>query len=294
MALSERQLQERREGIGASDAITIMWGEAKDWRALYEEKVNDVRPTFDERRQLLMDMGHAIEPLTLRIFAAKHHALAKLPPEHTIRWKVDPFFAFTPDGITADTRLPVQCKFHTGDKDIIKLADYYGVQLLHEMLVMGVKKAYLAVIFGHYGRFQHLEVNWDDEAADSYLQRAMAFKAYMQTGKEPEWMAEPVGVAIPRRRDHVWDMGDNRIADICQRILANYEAAPRFEEALAELKEACPNDCASAAWVGHDGRGIKLKVASNGAKRWSVIAPVAATPIEATISLKKRQKAGAE
>lgn len=294
MALTEKQLQERRQGLGASDAIKIMWGDAKDWRELYEEKVNDVRPTFDDRRQLLMDMGSAIEPLTLRTFDAKHHKLRKLPAEYVLRWKVDPFLAFTPDGITIDTACPVQCKFHTGDKDIISLADFYGPQLLHEMIVMGARKCYLAVIFGHYGRFQHLEVAYDEEAADSYLQRAMAFKEYMATGQEPAWMVAPVGVAIVRKRDHVWDVGDNKIADLALKVIDNADAQKKFDEALADLKLEVPNDCASAKWVGHDGRGILLKVASNGAKRWSAIAPAPATPLEHRATLGKKPKSFAD
>jgi hypothetical protein len=290
MALTEKQLQERRRGIGASDAITIMWGTAEDWRKLRAEKVDDVRPVFDERRQLLMDMGNAIEPLTLREFDRKHHRLRKLPPEYSVRWKVDPFFAFTPDGITAETGLPVQCKYHTGDKDIISLADYYGPQLLHEMIVMGVPKCYLAVIFGHYGRFQHLEVEYDGEAADAYLQRAMAFKEYMATGEEPGWMAAPVGVAIPRRRDHVWEIGDNAIAPLCRDILETHEAKDRFAAALEELKELVPNDCATAKWVGADGRGILIKVARNESKRWSIVEAAKTEPERATVKLGRKQK----
>lgn len=288
MALSEKQIEARRSGIGASDAITIMWGEGDEWRALRAEKVDGVRPTFNEGQQLRMDMGHAIEPLTLAMFAKKHHPLKKLPPEHMISWKVDPFFRFTPDGITADTGLPVQCKFHTGDKSIIDLAEFYGPQLLHEMIVMGVKKCYLAVIFGHYGRFQHIEVEYNDEAATAYLQRAMAFKDYMATGVEPEWMVAGVEVPVPRRRDHVWDTNDNRITDLAMGIIQNRTAAETYEKSLADLKLEVPNDAASAKWVGKDGLGVMFKVSSNGAKRLQMIEP--AKEEQSSVTLGKSRK----
>lgn len=293
MALTPKQLEDRRTGIGASDAITIMWGDSAEWRELRAEKVDGVQKTFDDKRRLLMDMGHAIEPLTLRTFDTRHHRLKPIAPDLRVVWKVDPFFAFTPDGITEGSLLPVQCKFHTGDKDILSLADFYGPQLLHEMIVSGVKKCYLAVIFGHYGRFQHLEVNWDDEAADAYLQRALAFKEYMLTGIEPEWMVSGVNVAIPRRRDHLWAPGDNEVASLALDVIRNVDAKAKFEEALEELKLKVPGDCASATWVGHDGIGIKFKIASNGAKRWAAIAPAAPTPLEATIKLNPRGKRAA-
>ena len=291
MALSERQLQDRRSGIGASDAITIMWGTSEDWRKLYNEKVNDVRPEFDERRRFLMDMGHAIEPLTLAWFNEKY-PLRELPAEYNVRWSVDPFFRYTPDGITIDGGLPVQCKFPTGDKSILDLADFYGPQLLHEMLCSKVKKCYLAVTFGHYGRQQHLEVEQDEEAVETYLKRASAFKEYIATGVEPDWMEQPVNLNIPRRRDHVWETSDNEIAALSMAVLESFPHKVRFEEALEELKDRVPNDAASATWRNAEGTGIQFKVARNNSKRWIPLGPAAAEPpppTKTTLDLKKRK-----
>ena len=184
MALTAKQIENRRKGIGGSDANTIMWGDAAQWKALYEEKVNGVQPVFPQSRMDLMEMGHAMEPLTLKWFAREHHPLKPIPADHVIEWQVDPFFFFTPDGITQGG-IPVQAKFHTGDRNILDLAEMYAAQLAHEMLCANTSQCFLAVTFGHYGRRQHLPVDQDTTALEVYLQRAMAFKHYMQTGRSP-------------------------------------------------------------------------------------------------------------
>lgn len=271
--LSNEQIEKRRKGIGGSDARTIMYGDYSDWLALYKEKVEGLRPEFTEQVQLLMEMGHAIEPIALDRFATKVKPLKSLPMDHMVHWKVDPFFFFTPDGITLDDH-SVQAKFHTGDKSILDLADYYAPQLLHEMLCMGRDKAHLAVIFGHYGKFMHIEVERDEAALDAYLLRAMQFKDYLETGKMPEAMAAAApGIQVPRKRDHLWPVGDNTVAPLARQLLETTAAAIRFDQALDALKKLVPNDAATATWVGADGNGVRFKVARNGSKRWEPVLP---------------------
>ena len=271
MALSEAQLEARRSVIGGSDARTIMHGSAADWKALYEEKKNGVRPVFKPATHLLMDMGHALEPLALREFARKVGPLRVLPPEHGIVWKVDPFFAFTPDGLMAEEHAAVQAKFHSGDKDITQLGEYYGPQVLHEMLCLGASYGYLAVIFGHYGRFMHLKVELDEAALDAYLLRAMQFREYLLTGEPPEGMAVSSEVAIPRKRDHFWLPGDNEVAPLCREIMENAGPALRFEDALEKIKPLVPKDAGSATWLDTDGNGLKFKANARGAISWSLV-----------------------
>jgi predicted phage-related endonuclease len=292
MALTDEQKQARRRGIGGSDARTIMWGDQAAWEALYDEKVNGKPPVFSARQRLLMDLGNAVEPVII-------NELSKLMPlrpgPHPMVYsKLDNFLFFTPDTFTADGGLPVQCKLHTGNKDIFDLADYYAPQLLHEMFCAGVSKCYLAVIFGHYGRFQHMEIEQDNEALEAYLARAMAFKDYCETGTKPDWMVDGVAPAIPRKRDHVWATGDNMIASLATTVLENYESVSRFEEALATLKDRVPADAASARWVNAEGLGIKITVSRNGAKRWMPLAAPAPETTMPTKGYKPKLKKGSD
>jgi hypothetical protein len=270
MALTELQIQNRRKYIGGSDARTVLEGTAEDWKALRAEKVDDVRPVFKDAQLLLMDMGTAIEPLILREF----HRKIPLGPlgqmEHVV-WKDDPFLAFTPDGVTAEKREIVQCKFHTGDQDILALCQTYKAQLTHEMLCSNSTRMWLAVIFGHYGRFAHCEVRRDEALVEQYLMKAMEFKQYIVTGVLPDTMVEGeiVDLKIERRRDHLWPPGDNQVAPLCANIMDNQVQALLYMSAVEDMKAIIKakeyRDCGSLTWRNEEGFGVTFKVNTRGA-----------------------------
>ena len=270
MALTAQQIETRRNHIGGSDAKTVLEGDAAAWQALYAEKVEGVRPVFPPARQLLMDMGQAMEPLCLREFNRKV-PLAQTTPSHFI-WKDDPILAFTPDALTAEDRLVVQAKFHTGDQTILELAETYKAQLIHEMICSDTKRMWLAVLFGHYGRFQHMEIKFDEALADAYLFRAMEFKRYLLFGELPEDLAESVvpALTVERKRDHVWPTGDNEVAPICQQLIENMSQATLFEVALTDIKKIIKRkeyaDCGSLTWRDPDGYGVTFQARCAGSR----------------------------
>ena len=276
MALTEAELQNRRKYIGGSDAKTVLQGDAKAWRELYEEKINDVRPTFSQAHQLLMDVGQAVEPLILREFNRKVPLGPSTP--HMV-WKDDPILAFTPDGITAQDRLVVQCKFHSGDQDILKLAETYKAQLTHEMICSNTRRMWLAVLFGHYTRFMHMEVQLDEKLVDQYLMKAMEFKAFLRTGRMPDSMVDEIATLhVERKRDHLWQVGDNRVAPLCEAIMDNMAQAVIYADALEEMKTLIKKDrqyadCGSLTWRNLEGFGVTFKPDSRGAIRHSLAFP---------------------
>lgn len=271
-SLTPKQIEARRHGLGASDAITVSRGNLKDWQALRAEKVDGVQPKFSADSRYLMSLGVAIEPLTMRRFALDH-ALLPIPAEHMVYWKTDPFFFFTPDGVT-DEGVPVQAKFHTGDKSILELADFYQPQLQHEMLCMGSHSCWLVVTFGHYGRYMAQQVGRDEAFLDAYLARAMEFRQFMQTGVVPESMSDQIeGPKVPRKRDHIWMEGDNEVKPLAVGVLDNYLGAQIFDDSLAKLKQMMPKDAATATWMRADGSGIRLKANRANAISWTPIYP---------------------
>jgi hypothetical protein len=275
MALTEAELQNRRKYIGGSDASTVLTGGAKEWAALRAEKVEDKRPSWDAKTQFLMDVGQAIEPLTLREFDKK----IPLGPNkgHTV-WKDDPILAFTPDGITAEHHEVVQCKFHSGDQTMLDLAETYKAQLTHEMLVTGTSRMWLAVTFGHYTRFNHMEIRADPALLEQYLMKAMEFKQYWQTGVMPESMVDSVvNFNVPRKRDHVWPVGDNVVGPLCTDIMDNMAQAVIYEDALDKMKKIIKvkeyTDCGSLTWKNAEGYGVTFKPDSRGAVRFNLAFP---------------------
>lgn len=275
MALSEAELQNRRKYIGGSDAKTVLQGDAKAWAALRAEKVDDVRPEFDLKTQLLFDVGQAVEPLCLREF--NHKIPLSGDTRHRV-WRDDPILAFTPDGITAEKREVVQCKFHSGDQDILALAESYKAQLTHEMLVSSTHKMWLAVIFGHYTRFQHMEVRRDEALVEQYLMKAMEFKQYLKTGVLPETMVgEVVDFKVERKRDHVWPIGDNVVGPLCTEIMDNMAQAVIYETAVDKMKKIIKvkeyEDCGSLTWRNAEGFGVTFKTDTRGAVRFNLAFP---------------------
>jgi len=276
MALSPQQIETRRRYIGGSDAKTVLEGDGKAWQALRAEKVDGVQPTFPPAQLLLMDMGQAIEPLILREFNKKV-PLSSITPGHIV-WATDPILAFTPDGMTVEEPVVVQCKFHTGDQTILDLAETYKAQLTHEMICSNTTRMWLAVIFGHYGRFMHMEIKRDEALVDQYLMKAMEFKQYLLTGVLPETMVGEIApLKLDRKRDHLWKPGDNEIAPLATAIIDNMAQAMAFDEALGAVKKILKRneyaDCGSATWRDENGYGVTFKLDARGAVRYHLAFP---------------------
>jgi predicted phage-related endonuclease len=262
--LTEQDKQWRRLGIGGSDARTIAFGSGDQWKALRDEKVDGVEPVFSPSQRLLMDMGNAIEPLCIEQVSRQLGVALDVNVQR--EYAPDPFFRCTLDAITRELLVPIQCKFHTGDKSIEDLVEFYWPQLQHEMFVCGSDKLHFAVIFGHYGRFEMELVERDQLFLDSYILRAFEFKEYCETGVLPPNLETSKPKAnIPRAREHVWPTNDNEIATLAIDWIENKEKAAKFDAAVKKLKELVPDDARSAKWV-RNGAGIIITVNKAGAK----------------------------
>jgi predicted phage-related endonuclease len=270
--LTAEQKEWRRFGIGGSDARTIAFGNGNDWAALRAEKKDGFEPVFAAPQLLLMAMGHAIEPLCLDQVEAAGHPLAARDTQAT--YAADDFFRCTLDGLTV-SGLPVQCKFHTGDKNIEQLVEYYWPQLQHEMLVTGQTQLIFGVIFGHYGRFELETVPLDQAFLDSYVVKAFEFRNYLVTGELPKGLEIKPPVNIVRGRDHVWSTNDNEVTQAAVDWIESREAADKFKNAADALKGLIPEDARSAKWV-RNGVGVSVKVDKRGAKRISFVVEKAA------------------
>lgn len=262
--LSENDKLWRRGGIGGSDARTIAYGTPDAWKALRDEKVHGIEPDFSDATRLLMAMGHAIEPLCIEQMEKKL-GQPMLAVNVQAMSQADPYFRCTLDAEWIDNR-PVQCKFHTGDKSIEDLTEYYWPQLQHEMFVTGTDKLYFGVIFGHYGRFEMEIVDRDEDFLRSYLLKAFEFKHYVETGELLSQIDAPMPKPnVVRGRDHVWPTNDNEIASLAVDWINSRTPAATFADATKAIKAAVPEDARSAKWV-RNGVGIVVKVNKAGSK----------------------------
>lgn len=262
--LSQEDKAWRRLGIGGSDARTIAYGSGDDWKRLRDEKVDGIEPEFSEAQRLLMDMGNAIEPLCIEQVAKKLDAAIAMNVKRESR--SNPFFRCTLDAIVRSDLTPIQCKFHTGDKNIEELAEFYWPQLQHEMFVCDAEYLHFAVIFGHYGRFEMETVERDTAFIDSYLLKAFQFKEYLESGKLPDGMSMTMPKPnVVRGRDHVWPENSNEVASLAADWVNNRDGAKKFNDAAKALKDLVPEDARTAKWV-KNGVGILIKVSKAGAK----------------------------
>lgn len=260
-ALTEAQRLWRSQGVGASDAETIMSGTPKAWAKLVEEKKNPLVER-DNRDALLKRLGHACEALCLDWF---HETVEPLKATTIqMEYAAEPYIRCTLDGMTAQDGLPVEAKFHSANKTIEEMVTWKWPQLQHQMFVAERDVAWLPVIFGHYGKFEAAKVQRDQAWLDQYILRVFAFREFQETGV---FNGSPLEAGTPKvygPKIHVWEPGDNVVASAAIDFLDNREPAAKYENAKDIIKKALPDDARMATWVrGKD--GIKVRRSKTGA-----------------------------
>lgn len=253
---------ERNHLVGASDAKIIAYGDESDWSELRERILTQSGLKVSLNQRFLMDLGTVVEPVTMARFS---DTVCRVERQQVpVALVTDNRIGATLDGVAEDGR-PVEAKFHTGDKDIWELADYYNPQLQHQMLLHGSNRMHFTVTFGRYGKFEAIEIDENLDFQSAYLERLMTFIEYLDTGEEPD--IEPVEKpAPPQPRTHNWTKADNEITSLCIDYIENADPAETFEKAKKELKAMFPDDYTQAIWTG-DGDQLVMKKDRRGAIR---------------------------
>lgn len=182
-------LQERRSGIGGSDAPAIL-GVSK-WSTPYrvwQEKRGELVATPENWS---MRWGTAIEPMLRQAYSDLTGRDVMMPPtpHHIIRHPKYPFMIATPDGGTADERL-VEIKTSKssdgwGMPGTDEIPQAYLIQVQHYLCVTGWRVA--DVVLGIYGSepaIYHVEA--DDELHELLIDAETQFWKCVETGEPPE------------------------------------------------------------------------------------------------------------
>lgn len=261
--LTPEALLWRRGGIGASEAKIIANGDGAAWAKLRHEKLTGERDPVSKQTQLFFDLGHAIESVCVAHFHANVAPLQATQVQ--VESALDPFFRCTLDGLLADGTV-LEAKSHFMDRSMDELIESYWPQLQHQMFVTQTNSARIAVIFGHYAKFDHETVDRDEAFLDVYRVRAFMFKHYLETGVLPPGLEVPIPANIVRGRDHVWPEGHNQVAPLAATWLASKDLVDGVARAEKDLKALVPDDCKTASWYGSNGLGITIKVDKAGKK----------------------------
>lgn len=264
--LTEDEIEQRRKGIGGSDAKMILDGK---WLELYEQKVLGIDPVFSVDQQFLMDLGHAVEPVIRERFLDE----MMVDHEHIIGEEnvgmVHPELKYM--ACNLDTNLTIdgvssiqEIKYHTGMKDIEELAEYYYGQIQHNTFVACVNECHFTVGFGAWGKYASIVVNRDMEFLDHYLGLCEQFWWHVENEKPPTEIDVGEAPVIPAFTV-IEDMtGSNSWANAATDWIENQAAAKAFEQSKKDLKELLGPETAVAY-----GSGVQAKRAKNGAVRIS-------------------------
>lgn len=255
VGLSDRQADDRRLGIGGSDANIILSGDAERLRRLWLEKRGAEREDLSDR--LPVALGSWTEEFNRQWFEkvtgrkVRRTSQALICANH--EWR-----RCTLDGIVADNGAVWEAKHTNAFAKPDEVLERYMPQLQHNMAVANADLAVLSVIFGNH-KFEIFEVASDWLYQLDLLAAEQAFWTCVQNGTSPLGAPmpnapKPVGV-----REVCLD-GQNSWAAAAADWLTHREAAKIHSNAGAQLKALIEPDVAKAF-----GHGIEARRSKTGA-----------------------------
>jgi predicted phage-related endonuclease len=240
--LTAAQLEERRRGVGSSDARKIMAG---DWYDLWAEKTGRVipPPILSPWDALLR---HHIEPAILDYWEQVHDCDLIYRGDAIIHPTV-PIIRSTLDGYDDQEGRVVDAKLlnqFTPDKGNW-IIDRYGWQMVHQMATVQCDKGSLYISI-HMAKPYRVDWERDHFQEAMYIDRVRQFWSYVEQDKEPPG-APPVEAPVPVELMRELDMtGNNEWGSFAAQWLENADAAKKAEAAIKGLKGMVPKDVSRA------------------------------------------------
>lgn len=182
----EQWLAQRRLGIGASDAPSILgvssWGSAY---SVWAEKCGLIEPE-DLSEMEHIQAGNVFETPILEWWMERTgNTTATMWPRHkSVKHLTYPWMRCTPDACMEGINIQIKTA------NAFKVADWadgpplvYDVQVQHEMAVLGAERTILVVCFGG-NRLRWYEVDRNDRLIDAMIPKLMEFWGLVEK-KEP-------------------------------------------------------------------------------------------------------------
>lgn len=253
---NESTAEQRRSGIGGSDANVILSGDAERIRALWLEKRGQAEPA-DLSDVLAVMLGCWTEAFNRQWFEQVTGSRVGRAGE-AIQCSRQAWRRCTLDGLVEECAAVWEAK-HTNafatSEDVIAR---YMPQLQHNMDVAGVERAFLSVIFGNH-KYELIEIAADWFYQLELLEAEEQFWNCVVTGREPLPAATPAPPRPVGFREVCLD-GHNAWASAAADWLDNREAAKIHQSATKTLKELVEDDVARAF-----GHGLEAKRSRSGA-----------------------------
>jgi putative phage-type endonuclease len=186
MNAHEQWLQERRSGIGGSDAAAIL-GLSK-WKTpleVYMEKRGELAPRPDNES---MRWGRVLEPVIRQQYAERTGRVVRVP-DYIVYHQDHSFMLANLDGVTDDRRVVEIKTARTsqgwGDPGTDEVPQEYLLQVQHYMAVTGFGVADVAVLIGG-SDFRVYEVPADRELQEMLIESEAEFWHRVEQGIPPE------------------------------------------------------------------------------------------------------------
>ena len=179
----QKNVLDRRSGIGGSDATKIVAGE---WKKLYQLKkglIDDEDLSF----VLPVQMGIYNEDFNRDWFTA-HTDLPVQEVESTMKHKKHDFMLANLDGFVLNENLKPMGVFeakhvHAFTKDDTILEKYYA-QIQHYMIVSNLPQAWLSILFGN-NKWKSFHVQADKKFQKKLIQAEEMFWQHIINDEEP-------------------------------------------------------------------------------------------------------------
>lgn len=223
----------RRNGIGSSDASTIMSGDETALIHLWQEKRGERQPD-DLMDVIPVLVGTVTEPLNLALFE-RETGMAISRDGESVEHPDFPFMRSTLDGWAAFKNAVIECKHVGGFEPWETVVARYQPQIHHQCACTGASLAYLSVIVGT-GKYQFQEIEPDPFYLAELIEREHAFWRCVDTGELPAALPA-MAAPVPTEKMRVVDLtGSNAWANSAGIWLDTRDHAKRFAVAEKELK----------------------------------------------------------
>lgn len=159
--LTKEQKEIRKTGIGGSDVAGIV-GLSK-WKTPLQVYLSKTSDFGTEEETKAMARGSALEPFVRGLFAKQTGFSVELCP-HVFRHPGKPFMLGNLDGIIASEQAVLEIKTcnsvrknEFGAELTDEIPTDYLLQVQHYLMVTGLEKGFVSVLFGDEGSFQVLQ-----------------------------------------------------------------------------------------------------------------------------------------
>ncbi len=272
-------LTKRHPFIGASESAAVV--NVSQFSSRYGVWYRKTGPVEDREPTLEQQVGHALEPLIAAEFIRESGVPCENPGDYCIavskRW---PWLSCTPDWLTADC-IPVElktAKFDAAKEWKRRIPIAYQVQLTVQMLVLGVRESYIAVLLSGSDFKWHRFLLHDRFAMRLIANTRDFHERCLKGGERPatdESNATKVALAslYPNATN-----GAVELPKDLDSLGARYDRLSRAEAAIKKRKQGIQNrvkDCLGESSLGRLGDGSGFRWAGDKSRRFTRVKKVA-------------------